>query len=85
MFLLNIFKKIFELYFYNLAVFLNTLKSNCLNDSSNYLRPHGIVLIQYSKSKINEDRLKFSVFKSEPLSPSTAKRDEYVKAYNINI
>ena len=51
--------------------------------SSNYLRPHGIVLIQYSKSKINEDKLKFGVFKSEPLSPSTSKRDEYASELRI--
>lgn len=52
--------------------------------SSSYTRPHGIVLIQYSKSKINEDSLKFGVFKSEPLSPSTAKRDEYASELKIN-
>ena len=82
MFFLIFFKKNIRIILLYFSCFLNILKSNCPNDSSNYLRPHGIVLIQYSKSKINEDRLKFSVFKSEPLSPSTAKRDEYA---SINI
>lgn len=52
--------------------------------SSNYSKPHGIVLIQYSKSKFNEEDLKFGVFKSSPSNPSTAKRDEYAEELKLN-
>ena len=63
MFLLNIFKKNIRIILYNSAVFLNTLKSNCLNDSSNYLRPHGksVGLLQwnYFCQKLEENAEKF--------------------------
>lgn len=52
--------------------------------SSNYTKPHGIVLIQYSKSDYNEDKVRFGVLETIPHLSSIEKRDEYAKELKLN-